>query len=206
MTVSPSTIPLSLTQILGSVLGALVESQVDSAQATLDFIDRVGFSNSQGTSSKQLRTVAFTYSKLDAEGEPASFGVELPLLGLVQIPTIAVKSAKIDFNYQVATAEPGPPAAAQPAEPQTTKDQKPGRTGGISPVNVVVPSRLPKAIILGTVGTQGALPAQVGAGTARLSEKGSISLSIELHGGTVPPALLRALDILEVAGTQKQVG
>lgn len=206
MTVSPSTVPLSLTQILGSVLGAVVEAQSDSAQATLDFIDRIGFSGGVGDLPKQLRTVAFTYTKLDAEGAPASFGVELPLLGLVQIPTIAVKSAKIDFNYQVATAEPGPPVATPSAPPQTPKDQKLGRTVGVGAASMAIPSRLPKASILGTVGRQGTPPAQTGAGGARVSEKGSISLSIELHGGTVPPALLRALDILEVAGTQKQVG
>lgn len=196
MTGSPSNIPLTLTELLGSVFRSIVDSQVASADATLDFINRVGFVGATETSMGQLRTVAFTYNKKDGDGESASFAVELPLLGMVQIPMIAVKSAKIDFDYQVSTTEAAPatPVPDTPAARQNTTLR-----GGVP---VSVSQRVSAVTMRGTVAPRSTGPAPA-AVSRPLNEKGTFSVSVELHNGTVPTSLMRALDILELAASEK---
>jgi hypothetical protein len=107
---------LSLGDALGSILGAVIDAQAQSARATVDFINDVAFVPVAAGQPERLRTVKFQYTKLDENGRPADFTVELPLLSLVDIPLVSVKKATISFVYEItqASAAASEPAPARP--------------------------------------------------------------------------------------------
>jgi Protein of unknown function (DUF2589) len=113
---------LQLSQVLGSLLASVVDAQAQSARATVDFIEGIGFEET-GEGSR-LRQVKVRYSKKDENGQVAEFEVEVPLLALVNVPSLAVKQAKLTFAYDVVTASatqaraaPAGTAASRPALP-----------------------------------------------------------------------------------------
>jgi hypothetical protein len=106
---------LELSEILGSLLGAIVSAQEQSARATVDFIDAVGLVTTQedGRDVTSLRTVTMRYRKRDADGEFAEFEVEVPLLTLVNPPTLSIAESSLKFGYEVlATERPSTSAEA----------------------------------------------------------------------------------------------
>ena len=112
---------LTLGQAVGNIISALVDAQARAARTTVEFIDDVGFQpGSNAGDPPSLRVVEFTYRKRDENDEEATFQVELPLLGMVDIPLIAVRRAKIDLEFQVSTVD----------EPASSGDRPilPGRT------------------------------------------------------------------------------
>lgn len=92
---------LSLSELLGTLLGSVVSAHAQAARATVDFVEDVGFESTP--EGETLRTVAIRYSKRDENGEVAEFEVEVPLLALVNVPVLAVKQAKLAFSYDVMT-------------------------------------------------------------------------------------------------------
>lgn len=96
---------LPFHQIIGAPLLAIVEGQAQSAQATAEFIERVGFKEKEGGDENEigdLRMVTFSYQKPDVNGELKTYKLELPLLSIVPIPSIEVKEAEMEFNIKVA--------------------------------------------------------------------------------------------------------
>ncbi|KQR16016.1 DUF2589 domain-containing protein [Cellulomonas sp. Leaf334] len=111
---------LTLGQAVGNILSALVDAQARAARATVEFIDEVGFQPAEKEGGPpSLRVVEFTYRKRDENDNEASFRVGLPLLGMVDIPLIAIKRAKIDLEFQVSTVQ-------EPAETDS-RPMLPGR-------------------------------------------------------------------------------
>lgn len=93
---------LELSQVLGALLASVVEAQAQSARATVDFVQEVGFDTTSGGS--RLRTVKLRYTKKNENDVPAEFEVEVPLLAMVNIPSLGVREAKLAFSYDVVTA------------------------------------------------------------------------------------------------------
>ena len=92
-------VPLVLNETLGSLLGSIVNAQVTSANASIDFIHQVGLlPKKEGETAQELETIKFKYQKLDADNNPTSFVLEVPLLALVDIPSMSVKKATISFE------------------------------------------------------------------------------------------------------------
>lgn len=108
---------LELAELLGSLLGSVVSAQAQAAQATVAFVEDVGFEAQAGGPS-QLRTVTLRFRKKDETGEPADFEVEVPLLAMVNVPALAVKQAKLAFSYDVVTAQRGDGDGAGPLGPK----------------------------------------------------------------------------------------
>lgn len=96
---------LELGELLGSLMGSVVDAQARSARTTVEFIDTVGFEKSDGET--RMRTVRMRYRKRDENGEPQDFEIEVPLLALVNVPSLAVSEAKLAFSYDVVTAHTG---------------------------------------------------------------------------------------------------
>ncbi|MDX2361876.1 MAG: DUF2589 domain-containing protein [Crocinitomicaceae bacterium] len=99
---------LPFHQIIGAPLTAIVEGQAQAAQATAEFIERVGFIQPEDGSNGEigkLRMVSFSYSKTDMEGELKQYKLEIPLLSMVPIPSIEVKEAELEFNIKVADVQ-----------------------------------------------------------------------------------------------------
>ncbi|WP_436515330.1 DUF2589 domain-containing protein [Ekhidna sp. To15] len=99
---------LPFHQIIGAPILAIVEGQAQSAQATAEFIERVGFKQKEDGEEEEigdLRMVTFTYQKPDIDGEQKTYKLELPLLSIVPIPSIEVKEAEMEFNIKVADVQ-----------------------------------------------------------------------------------------------------
>lgn len=96
---------LQLSEVLGSLLASVVEAQEQSARATVDFVEEVGFETTP--EGRSMRTVRLRYTKRDENDEVATFEVDVPLLSLVHIPSLAVSEAKLSFSYDVVASASG---------------------------------------------------------------------------------------------------
>lgn len=116
---------LPFYQIIGGPLLALVQGQAQASQTTVEFIERVGFlPRDEADASDQLgrlRMVAFQYQKPGPDGSMQTFQVELPLLSLVPIPAMEVKSAEFDFSVKITDV--------QATETRTTLSSTDAETG-----------------------------------------------------------------------------
>ncbi|MBA2952887.1 DUF2589 domain-containing protein [Nocardioides sp. MAH-18] len=127
---------LGLGELLGSLLSAVVEGQTAATGSSLDFVQQVGLTGDPDHPS--FTTVPIRYTKLDENQEPAQYELELPLLALVNIPTLTVKQARIAFTYDVVTTTRETTTAEEEASQPTIGQLKPLR-----PVSLVgyVPRR-----------------------------------------------------------------
>jgi hypothetical protein len=101
---------LSLYQLLGAPLYALIQAETYAANATADFIERVGFepqTREKGSSAPahadmgKLRTISFQQERRTAEGQAASYKVDVPLLSILPIPALQVKEAELEFFVKI---------------------------------------------------------------------------------------------------------
>jgi hypothetical protein len=173
--------PLSLSEILGSAMAAVIDAQAQSARASVEFIQDVGIIPPAAPGGEEkLRMVQFRYRKLDENQKEADFMVEIPLLGLVDVPMVSVKTATFSFSYDVSDTAPG---------------QKTTPT-----VNVASTSFLSKLTIPATIkGRVGRTPSP-----STGSEKASLQVKVELEKSAMPVGLEKILDILEVAAAERK--
>lgn len=169
---------LELSDFLGSLLGSVVDAQARSARATVAFIDEVGFETTPD--GDRMRTVTIRYSKKDENDEPTEFEATVPLLSLVNIPSLAVREAKLSFSYDVVVSASG----SESASPGT----------GIGSVAV---SKL--ALIKGY-----ARRTSPGADTSS-KRTSSIDLDVTLEQLEVPIGVERLFDLAELGITETQV-
>lgn len=173
--------PLTLADTLGAVLTSIIDAQAQCARATVEFIKDVGLrDDGTNTGQEQLRTVQFTYRKLDENTELNIFQVEIPLLGMVDIPMISVKKATVSFEYDITGTTPPKKAAA---DPNTAPFKK---------------FRLDTAVIRGRV----ARPSRGPAGAAETRESAGLKVSVELEKADMPVGLERIIDMLELASNE----
>lgn len=102
---------LSLYQLMGAPLQALVDAEAKAAYATAMFIKEVGFTKKEGDSKEKegeseedfgdLRMVTFRHDKMDSNGNKRTFKVEVPLLSLVPIPALQIRDADLDFFVKI---------------------------------------------------------------------------------------------------------
>jgi hypothetical protein len=118
---------LEFGELLGSLLGAIVTAQQQSARATVDFIEAVGLTAAGPDGVSAMRTVALRFRKRDANGDVADFEVEVPLLTLVNPPALSVAEATLDFGYELLGTErtAAPPPAVSNAPPPAAPDVAP---------------------------------------------------------------------------------
>lgn len=96
---------LPLDMMFGAPLQAAIQAQVNSAKATAQYMKDIGFDKDG-----KVLTIKSGYTQVlnDAQGNPVksvSRTVEAPLLALVPIPALIIKSVDIDFELTVETAE-----------------------------------------------------------------------------------------------------
>jgi hypothetical protein len=107
---------LTLGQAVGDLISALVDAQARAARTTVEFIDEVGFRPAADpTAPPTLRTVEFTYIKRDENDNEVAFEVSLPLLGMVDIPLIAIRRATIDLEFQVSSVREPATESSRPS-------------------------------------------------------------------------------------------
>jgi hypothetical protein len=103
---------LNLYEIIAGPLMALVQAETQAAKTTLEYIEKVGFipASTTGKSTDEVkvgkvRMAEFNYRKADANGQLTDFTAALPVLSLVPIPAIQVKSATISFSVKINDVE-----------------------------------------------------------------------------------------------------
>lgn len=131
---------LSLYQLLGAPLYALIEAETYAANATADFIERVGFEHPSEKAEKstyadlgKLRTLTFVQQRRTSEGEGASYKVEVPLLSILPVPALQIKEADLEFYVKIIDMVSG-------SQPATVKGTKKTRTTSTEESNEMVPT------------------------------------------------------------------
>jgi hypothetical protein len=94
--------------MIGGPLQAAVDAQVASSLATIDFINRVGFTD-PAAGKRELVMVDFSHTRkdVDADGKEVSKEVALrvPLLAMLPIPSLRIEHVIIDFNAKLNSVE-----------------------------------------------------------------------------------------------------
>lgn len=173
-------LPLSLAEILGSAITSVIDAQAQSARASVEFIKEVGFQTPPPANGEEkLRMLLFRYRKLDENNQPAEFTVEIPLLGIVDIPMVSVKNATFQFTYEVTQSEPG----------QKETGAAPAGKGFLS--RLVVPAKIQGRVAKPLAATQ---------------EKGNMQVKVELEKAAMSVGLEKILDVLEIAASERKSG
>lgn len=101
---------LSLYQLLGAPLYALIQAETYAANATAEFIERVGFEpqvRQEGSEPApqedmgKLRTISFQQERRTPDGQGVSYKVEVPLLSILPIPALQIKEAELEFFVKI---------------------------------------------------------------------------------------------------------
>lgn len=180
---------LELSQLLGALLGSVVDAQAASARATVEFIESVGF-DVVGTE-RRMRTVRMRYTKKDENGEYAEFEVDVPLLALVNVPSLAVKQAVLTFGYDVVTATSGTAAAS------TTPAATPSPTGSALPLI----GKISPAVLTGFVRPGAIAPVSPGGTTTpqpSVRRTTAVDLVVTLEQQDIPIGIERLFDLAEL--------
>lgn len=95
--------------MIGGPLQAAVDAQVASSLATIDFINRVGFTAADTAGKRELVMVDFSHTRkdVDAAGKEVAKEVALrvPLLAMLPIPSLRIEHVIIDFNAKLNSVE-----------------------------------------------------------------------------------------------------
>lgn len=96
---------LSLNQLIGAPLHAMIEAESQAAQATASFIRNFGFESTgqQGSDDDfgQLRMATFQQEDIGPDGRPRSMRIDVPLLSLLPIPALQIKDAQLEFFVKI---------------------------------------------------------------------------------------------------------
>lgn len=216
---------LGLGDLLGSLLAAVIDAHQHSIQSSLDFVKQVGFITEDGQ--ERLRTVTIRHTKLDENQQPAEFTLEMPLLAMVNIPTLGVKTANVSFSYDILETVPLPapqptptPAPLPSPAPAPSPTPSPAPKPEPLPSPFPTPEPLPTEIRLTSTidrplladlaitpvelrgiirRTPSNLPANA-AGPPR-----SLDVNVTLEREPTPLGIERLLDLAELAMTEQQV-
>ena len=187
---------LALGELLGSLMGSVVEAQARAARTTLDFIEEVGFEkNEEGDD--VMRSARLRFTKKDENDEIAEFEVEVPLLSLVNVPSLAVREANLAFSYDVVSASSQASPAARAATGSSSSDSPVLNAAAISRT-FLSDTKLKPAVITGIVRPKpGTSPAD--------RRTTAIDLDVTLAQQEVPIGLERLFDLAELGITERPV-
>jgi hypothetical protein len=102
---------IDFRKMITGPLQAAVDAQVASSLATVDFIQKVGFKQSEenGGGSAELVMVDFTHKKsdVDDQGNPVETtrAIRVPLLAMLPIPSLRIEHVIINFNAKLNSVE-----------------------------------------------------------------------------------------------------
>jgi hypothetical protein len=106
---------IALHDLIGAPIVAVVRAQAEAARATVEFVEAVGLTADRVSEEDAgaLRMAEFRYTKPDENGSPAEFVARVPVLSLVPIPALQIRTARLSFAARItdAVSEPPPPPA-----------------------------------------------------------------------------------------------
>jgi hypothetical protein len=122
---------IDFQKMIGGPLQAVVDAQVASSIATVNFINNVGFTVDPATSKKELVMVDFSHTrkdiKADGTADNKEINVKVPLLAMLPIPSLRIEHATIDFNVKLNSV-----ASASVSNDLNIKADVGGRFGPVS--------------------------------------------------------------------------
>jgi len=99
---------LSLDQLIGAPIHALVEAETQAAWATARFVRNVGFEAPDPADPSELgglQMVRFHRRRQRADGSEEVLDVEMPLLSLLPIPALQIRDAELDYSVKIVATE-----------------------------------------------------------------------------------------------------
>ena len=193
-------LPLTLSETLSALLTSVIDAQAQAARSTVEFIQDVGTVDGtlDSTTAASLRQVKFRFRKFDEDFENKEFELEVPLLSMVEIPLITVKSAEFSFNYRI----------TQTSKPDDADTGSSGSGTGSTPGAVAISPALANAAFAKLA----AKPAVI---TGKFEKKnpekttsqvvGGLDVKIVLEQAPPPVGIERILDMLELAASENEV-
>lgn len=121
---------LSLAQLIGAPIHALVDAEAQSAMATARFVRAVGFtgpadgSNGMGDLG-ELQMARFTRRRRNTDGTEEDVEVQIPLLSMLPIPALQIKDAELDYTVKIVQTEALPQRQAEVNRLMTPQQQGP---------------------------------------------------------------------------------
>jgi len=100
---------IDFKKMIAGPLQAVVDAQVASSLAAVDFIQKVGFTNPDPGAPRELVMVDFSHKRTDVDDkgekvEKETF-VKVPLLAMLPIPSLRIEHVIIDFNVKLNSVE-----------------------------------------------------------------------------------------------------
>ena len=92
---------LPISDLISGPLMAACQAQSQLAHSTSNFIQNVGFEADGKGGFGKVNLVDFKYSQIDEEGKPQEMSLKVPLLSVVKIPSLAIKTVDISFDMEV---------------------------------------------------------------------------------------------------------
>ncbi len=100
-------------EMIGAPLLAFVQAEFQAAQATAEFIERIGFeeedanAETPGRADKlgRLKMATFRQTRRRPDGGVEEWDVSIPKLSLAPIPMMQVKEADLDFSLKITDIE-----------------------------------------------------------------------------------------------------
>ncbi len=102
---------LSLAQLIGAPIHALVDAEAHSAMATARFIRSVGFTGTESGRIEELgdlQMASFRKRRRNAEGVVEEYEVQIPLLTLLPIPALQIRDAELEYVVKIIQTETMP--------------------------------------------------------------------------------------------------
>lgn len=187
----PQASVLSLAQLIGAPIHALVDAEAQSAMATARFIRAVGFTGSgEGMDDLgELYMAKFQRRRRREGGGEEAVEVQIPLLSMLPIPALQIKDAELDYTVKIVQTEALPqrqseanqlitskrmgPTGEPPATLRATfaREQRPGDRRSIDML-VKMKLRIEQADMPGGLAQLLALASESAGQTPRLSAEG----------------------------------
>lgn len=185
MAVIDKSVPRSFSEILGGLMGAVIDAQAQAARATIDFIQEVGTVKGSLEDNKvhELRNISFNYTKKDENDKLSEFKLELPLLSIVEIPAINIKTAKFSFYYDVVDT----------VNVETEQTTNTGTSNASA--NKGFFSRKKPTRVVGKVSRETN-------STSNIEKNAGIKVDIEFQQASLTVGMERILDMLELSTTE----
>lgn len=170
---------LPISDLIGGPLMAAAKAQIALAQTTSEFINTVGFEQDEKGNNTTMRKADFSYKQL-IDGEEKDMVLSVPLLTMVKVPSLAIKTVNIQFDMEVKSTSLD--------KNQSKSDVSATVKGGYGPVS---------ASIQGSVSSSK---------ESTRSTDNSAKYHIELHAADdgMPEGLSRVLDMLNNAIAPQQ--
>lgn len=167
---------IDFRKMIGGPLQAVIDAQVASSIATVNFINNVGFTIDPTTNKKELVMVDFSHERKDVkeDGTETSkeIAIKVPLLAMLPIPSLRIEQAVIDFNVKLNSV-----ASASVSDELGIKVEA---GGGFGPVNFKVSASYQRKT----------------SSNIEVKKEYALNVNVKVSQDEIPPGLEKLLNLL----------